>query len=207
MTLSLEQFFRAVGAKGHCGACGLPLGGKAFRLPKLAGLFCSVACVETDLFGGPHCRWCGAAISKPYTSVDSRLCSEGCAGNYHAHVLGGGAANLGSGKRLLLWLQHIQPALYRQIAGVPPKAGAYCQNPRCPRGEAGQPAKLAHLRTGTLYCSESCKKQAQRSPNRQKRGRKTQVLIGFSRDTLLSEAFGHQSGQSVPHSESQTVSR
>jgi hypothetical protein len=182
VSLDVKQFFCAAGAKGHCEACGLPLGGKAYRLPSRAAWFCGVACIETDLFGGPHCRWCGTPMTKPYTSIDSRLCSEGCAGNYHAHVLGDGTARLGSGERLLLWLRYAEPALYRQITGTASEAGTYCRNPRCPRGEDGQPAKLDHLRAGTLYCSESCKKQVQRSPNRHFSHSKRAVFIEFSRD-------------------------
>jgi predicted nucleic acid-binding Zn ribbon protein len=174
----------------HCESCGLPVGDKAYRLPGSATWFCAIACIEAELFGGPHCRWCGAAISKPYASVDSRLCSEGCAGNYHAHVLGDGTARLGSGKRLLLWLRRNEPELYRQIAGVASQAEGYCQNPRCPRGEDGQPAKLAHLRAGTHFCSDACKMQVQRSSNRLFSHSKRAILIEVSSNGLHGKALG-----------------
>src|SRR5258708_17664192 len=155
-SFNVERFFCAAGAKGPCEACGLRLVDKAYRLPGRAAWFCGVACIETDLFGGPHCRWCGAPMAKPSTSLDSRLCSEGCAGNYRTHVLGDGTASLRSGKRLRLWIARDTPA-HAELEG------RRCANPRCRKDQGKYPARLDHLRPGSLYCSESCKKQVQRS--------------------------------------------
>jgi hypothetical protein len=96
-----------------CGACGLKIYGSAFSIPQLAGIYCGrtnpdgtggLACVETALFGTDACRWCGAAMDKPYTYVGSRLCSDDCGESYHAHVLGDKTAALGTGRRLALWM-------------------------------------------------------------------------------------------------------
>jgi hypothetical protein len=180
----MEGFSCPMNARGNCEACGLPLGAKVYRLPKLAGLFCSIACIETEIFGGPHCRWCGAKMEKAYVSIDSRLCSEDCRQNYNAHVLSDGMAILGSGVRLLLWLKHTQPALYRKVTNHEETVGRSCANPRCPNGENGNPSTLDHLRAGTVYCSESCKKQSQRSPNRHFSRSKKAAFIEFSRDAI-----------------------
>ena len=115
MIVSFEVFqidLRDADCRG-CEGCGLLPNGKVYRVPKLAGSFCSAACIETALFGNQHCRWCGCSLDKPYTSLESRLCGDVCHGNYHAHVLGDRSARLGTGKRLILWLQAQQPQLYR----------------------------------------------------------------------------------------------
>lgn len=168
---------------GHCQGCGLPVSERAYRVPKLAGIFCSIACIETDLFRLDRCRWCAERISRPYTGIESRLCSENCRKNYFAHVFGDYTAELGKGKRLLLWLQRKQPALYREIAGSMALPEGYCANPDCPNGQNGQPASLAHLRAGTLFCSDTCRVQANRSPNHDFRPSKKAVFIEVSRNT------------------------
>src|SRR3989442_14288041 len=81
------------GVKGHprgcCQGCGLFIWSEGgLRIPGIRGIFCTkLECVETALFGGEHCRWCGAEMDRPYTSVDSRLCSDDCSTNYYDHVL------------------------------------------------------------------------------------------------------------------------
>lgn len=101
------QAFQAEGCGAACDGCGLRMYAMAYRIPGLSGLYCSIGCVETALFGNGNCRWCGARMEKPYTSVDSRLCSQDCAANYYAHVApfkSDRTAALGTGKRLSLWL-------------------------------------------------------------------------------------------------------
>jgi hypothetical protein len=126
-------------------------------------LYCSMGCIETELFGIGHCRWCGDEIEKPYTSVESRLCSDDCSENYWAHVMGDRSASLGTGKRYLLWLQRNHPKEYRESAGIKPAPEGFCSNPYCTRGESGQPASLSHLRAGTRFCSAACKMRLQRA--------------------------------------------
>ncbi len=143
-----------------CYTCGYVL--VSLRVPGVPGSYCDAACIETHLFGEERCRWCGSKMEKPYTSIDSRLCSEDCSANYYAHVRGDGIAALGTGKRLLHWLQVHQPMTYRKLIGIETGEG-YCGNPGCRRGEGGKPASLFHLRTGTLYCSDACKMQMRRA--------------------------------------------
>lgn len=174
---------------GSCEACSMPLHRrKAYRVPKLAGMFCSIACIETALFGGEHCRWCAERIDRPYTGIESRLCSEDCRANYYAHVLGDYTAELGTGKRLLVWLQRKQPELYRRIIRGERAESGYCQNPRCPNGESGLTASLTHLRAGTLFCSDACRVQANRSPNHDFSHPKRAVFVEVSRNTSGGEA-------------------
>jgi hypothetical protein len=175
-----------------CESCGQS---PAYRVPWLRGRCCSVICTESELFGLEHCRWCGAHMGKPYTGIGSRLCSEDCEENYNAHVLGDYSAELGSGTRLLLWLQREQPDTYRDFMGRSAPNGL-CQNPACKRGEDRQPASLAHLRKGSLFCSTDCRVQANRASKRiltshfdPSGGR---IKCGFSRNKtgkLISEAI------------------
>jgi hypothetical protein len=70
----------------------------------------------------------------------------------------------------------------------------FCGNTNCKRGENGLPASLEHLRAGTKYCSEPCKKQAVRNGGSKKvltgtfDPSQTPVLCGFSRDVLPGKA-------------------
>jgi hypothetical protein len=50
-----------------------------------------------------------------------------------------------------------------------PATQRLCRNPRCTRGDDGGPGSLAHLRADACYCNATCKKAAQRSPNRPNR--------------------------------------
>ena len=185
---------------GHCEACGLPLGDQAYRLPGRVASFCSIACIEAGLFGGKHCRWCGEGMEKPYTSIDSRLCSKGCAANYRSHILEDGTSILGSGKRLRLWLARNAPA-HAELEG------RRCANPRCRKDRKKYPATIDHLRAGTLFCSTTCKMQAQRSPNRHFSPSKRAVFIEVSSNALPGEAFGANPGVPAPQRAFQAVSR
>ena len=92
----------------QCEGCGLRVYGKAFQIPGIAGLHCSLECVEAHQFGMEACRWCGAEMLAPYTSINSRLCSDDCVENYKAHVspiTGDKTAALGTGQRLSRWLR------------------------------------------------------------------------------------------------------
>jgi hypothetical protein len=186
-------------AKGHCQACGLPLADEAYRLPGRVMWFCSIACVEAELFGGQHCRWCGMKMEKPYTSIDSRLCSEDCAASYHAHVLEDGTAMLGSGQRLRLWLVRNAPAHVEL-------EGRRCANPGCRKDQGKYPATIDHLRAGTVFCSDACKMQVQRSSNRQNRGPKPPVFIEFSSNASTIKPLGINPGVPAPQNTSQAVS-
>jgi len=121
-----------------------------------------MGCIETELFGIGRCRWCGEEMEKPYTSIESRLCSADCSANYMAHVKGDRTAALGTGRRYMLWLQKNHPREYRVAAKVSAQTGL-CENPHCTRGDDGQPSSLTHLRTGARFCSELCRKQGSRA--------------------------------------------
>ncbi len=121
MDLNIFKFIPA-GAEGHsrgsCDACGKAIWSEgALRVPGIPGLHCSVACIETSLFGTDRCRWCGSDMDKPYTSVDSRLCTEDCSTKYYTHVCGERAAALGTGYRFVRWLQLHRPEIYAQFVG------------------------------------------------------------------------------------------
>jgi hypothetical protein len=118
-----------------------------------------------------------------YLSVDSRLCHEDCSTAYYAHFLSDRTARVVSGKRFLLWLQRTQPAIYRLIPGGSGKAESRCRNPKCRKGEQGQPASLAHLRAGSRFCCDGCRMQALRSPRRGFSPAKRAVFIEDSRYT------------------------
>ncbi len=134
----------------------------SYRVPGLAGWHCSTGYIEAALLGYPNCGWCGRDLEKCRIRVDDRFCSRACAVNYNAHVLGDRSAALGSGKRLLLWLQRNQPAVYRTLTGASVPDGRFCENPDCKRGENGQPAGLSHLRNGSRFCCTDRRVRAHR---------------------------------------------
>lgn len=191
--MMLFELLTITAGRGSCEGCGLPVSGeRVYCVPNLPGVYCSMACVETKLFGQEHCRWCSRKMERPYTGIESRLCGEDCRTNYFAHVLGDYTAGLGNGKRLLLWLQHHQPGMYRQIIGGSVKPTGYCQNPSCPRGENGEPASLEHLRSGAKFCCEACSEQARRNVHSRK------VLTGHFDPSQARQKCGfsrHASGE------------
>lgn len=122
--------------RGSCAGCGKYIwsdGG--LSIPKLPGLHCSVACIESHLFGTERCRWCGEEMEKPYTTVDSRLCPGTCSENYYAHVVGDRTAVLGTGVRFMRWLQRTSPGTYRELVGIP----------SAPRTLVTRPTKNGHV--------------------------------------------------------------
>jgi hypothetical protein len=107
----------------ECAGCGLWLYGQAYEVPGVSRSYCSVGCAETDLFGGEHCRWCGADMESAYTSIGSRLCSEDCSADHRAYVRGDKSAVVGSGKRLRLWLAAREAAKKTLVRGRHTKNG------------------------------------------------------------------------------------
>jgi predicted nucleic acid-binding Zn ribbon protein len=108
--MTLAEFFMS-GEKQACEACGLP--GARLKVPGLPGRYCNIACIETQICGGDHCRWCGGPIEETYTGINSRLCSDDCGANYRAQV--GTTAALGMGVRFLVWLQKNRMATYLEL--------------------------------------------------------------------------------------------
>ena len=101
--MKIEDLAVQLTEREACAACGLLADG-GYRISGF-GFNCSIVCAETAIFGGEHCRWCGAKMDKPYTGIDSRLCSEDCSANYYARVKGDRSARAGSAVRLSAWLQ------------------------------------------------------------------------------------------------------
>ena len=140
----MEKFFRAPIARGHCEACALPLGGKAYRLPKLAGLFCSIACAETKEFLEDHIA---AGAGRPWrnpTRQSTPDYAQRIARRITACTLLGMARP--NSDRESVSCSGFNTHSPRSIAKSQescPWQGIYCQNPRCRRGDDGQPAKIA----------------------------------------------------------------
>lgn len=109
--------FQVSGNNLSCEGCGTHLSDRAIKIPGLAGVHCSLSCIEAHLFGSESCRWCGFKTEKAYTGIDSRLCSDGCSQSYYQHVVGDRTAALGTGKRFMLWLQRKRPDIYAQLVG------------------------------------------------------------------------------------------
>jgi hypothetical protein len=141
---TLQQF--KTGAENEkCEGCGLRVAAmpdrQGYKIPGLAGLHCTIECVEVHLFGHEACRWCGSEMLKTYTGIDSRLCSDGCSQNYYRHVAplsSDQTARLGSGKRFLRWLQNNQPEAYALLAGKPVEPNTL---------KLGRPTKNGHAMT------------------------------------------------------------
>jgi hypothetical protein len=187
----------SVGApRGNCEGCGMSIWSEGgYRVPGLPGIHCSIKCVETVLFGHQCCRWCGCKMDKPYSSIDSRLCSRDCSEKYNAQVMGDKTASLGSGKRFLLWLEENRAAVYRQLLGQGTPESGYCQNPECPNGEGGLPGSLALLRADARYCNAVCRRAAQRVLTAQNRPSNRRYLCGNKRGTFTGKAFRVNSTQ------------
>ena len=187
----------SVGApRGNCEGCGMSIWSQGgYRVPGLSGIHCSIQCIETVLFGGERCRWCGRKMDKPYSSTDSRLCSPDCSAKYYAQVLGDKTARLGSGKRLVLWLAENRAAVYRQLLGQSTPESGYCHNPHCPNGEGGQPGSLALMRAGARYCNAVCRRAAQRVLTSQNRPPNRRYSCGNKRGSLAGKAFTVNSPQ------------
>jgi hypothetical protein len=117
--MNLEIFAVAVEEQSPCQSCGKWAIGK-YRVQSIAGVYCSMSCIETGLFGQGHCRWCGKDMERQYTSIESRLCSEGCRDNYFARVMGDRSAALGTGARFVQWLQSNAPKAYALLTGGTP---------------------------------------------------------------------------------------
>ena len=182
--------------RGNCEGCGMSIWSEGgYRVPSLSGIHCSIQCIETVLFGREQCRWCGRKMDKPYSSIDSRLCSRDCSEKYYAQVLGDKTARLGSGERFLLWLEENRAAVYRQLLGQGVPEGGYCQNPQCPNGEGGQTGSLALMRAGARYCNAVCRRAAQRVLTSQNRPSNRRYLCGNKRGSLAGKAFTVNSPQ------------
>jgi len=127
--------------EGNCEGCGLPLWiFGAHRVEGLKGLYCSVLCIECELFSGHgHCRWCGVHLDS------SRFfCDENCRKRAENVPFGNGGC-------LLRWMERNRPETYLEMSGSSLSVCRQC-------GHA-----LREKREGAAFCSDSCKKKHQRT--------------------------------------------
>jgi hypothetical protein len=130
---------------GSCQSCGLSAVARHYKVPAIAGWFCSILCVECVLFGPHRCRWCGTTLDGKGAR---RFCNESCA-RRSAHVL------FGDGTRLLLYLSRLH-SFYLVGPSIMPRC-AYCGAP------------LTDKRVDARFCSEACRKRTERSALRKGR--------------------------------------
>lgn len=88
------------GAGGNCESCGLSLNiFGAYEMPPLTGRYCSILCIEYELFGRFRCNWCG---SKTASSHSRNFCNESCQQTCARAERQG--VRFGDGTRLSLWM-------------------------------------------------------------------------------------------------------
>ncbi len=130
---------------GSCQTCGLSAVSLHYKVPAIAGWFCSVLCVECSVFGPHRCRWCGTALDG---KSDRRFCDESCARR-------SAAVRFGDGTRLLSYLARLFPSLCRKVLLTDERRCAHCGAP------------LAGKRSDSEFCDDRCRKRANRGPLRE----------------------------------------
>ena len=123
-------------SRGKCESCNLYLWSEGgYSIPKHGGLFCTILCVEVELFGNGKCRMCG-------TKLDSakKWCNDGCRNQSNS-------TKFGNGVRLLNYLARYHPALYRQLTA---KGCEQCGDP------------ITDKREGASFCSNRCTLRSRR---------------------------------------------
>ena len=126
--------------RGSCESCRIFLWSDgALRVPGLRGIYCSILCVECELFGPGRCRWCAASLG----STAKKFCDGHC----HRQSQG---VRFGDGTRLLKFLSHQHPRLYGELVG---KRGHACLS--CDHSLEGKPSD-------TKFCSDACRKKFHR---------------------------------------------
>ncbi len=126
--------------RGYCEGCRLYLwsdGG--LKVPGLRGIYCSILCVECELFGPGRCRWCAA----PLGSTAKKFCGGHC----HRQSQG---VRFGDGARLLKFLSNRHPRLYEELVG---KRGHICL-------DCG--ISLEEKRSDSKFCSHQCQLEFRR---------------------------------------------
>ncbi len=126
--------------RGYCEGCRLFLwsdGG--LNVPGLRGIYCSILCVECELFGPGRCRWCAA----PLGSSARKFCDDHCRRQSDR-------VKFGDGTRLLKFLSHRHPRLYEELVGKRGHACLCCE------------ISLQGKRSDSTFCSHQCQLEFRR---------------------------------------------
>ena len=120
-------------SRGTCESCSLYIWSEgAYQIPKRRGYFCTVLCVECELFGNGNCRWCGRKLD-----TARKFCTDNCRTQSNQ-------TKFGDGTRLLNYLARYHPATYRELTAKG------CE-------ECGDP--LNGKRDGSRFCTDRCRKR------------------------------------------------
>ncbi len=123
--------------RGYCESCSLYIwstGG--YRIPNIRGVFCSIACVESRLFGTAHCRQCGDPLQR---STGQRFCGDVCRKKPLPKTFG-------DGSQLLTYLSNRHPSVYGRVMSG--RGVGSCLNCN---------GRIEGKRNGSKYCSDACK--------------------------------------------------
>jgi hypothetical protein len=123
--------------RGYCESCRLYIwsdGG--LKVPGVRGYYCTVVCLECQLFGSGKCRWCGDKLD----SGAQKFCSE-------SHRKQSNETRFGNGTRLLAFLARKQPGAYHRLTH---RGDAFCLG-------CGDP--LGDKRSGAQFCDDKCRKR------------------------------------------------
>ena len=122
--------------RGKCESCSLYIWSEGtYQIPKHGGYFCTILCIECELFGNGKCRWCGYGVGS-----SKKFCNETCR-------IQSNQTKFGDGTRLLNYLARYHPATYRELTAKG------CEN-------CGDP--LTDKRQGASFCSNRCTLRSRR---------------------------------------------
>ena len=117
--------------RGTCESCSLYIWSEGgYKIPNRKGYYCTILCVECELFGNGNCRWCGYTVGS-----SKNFCTETCRNQSNQ-------TRFGDGTRLLNYLARHNPNLYRHLTAPT------CQNCDDP---------LSDKRKGASFCTNRCK--------------------------------------------------
>ena len=117
--------------RGTCESCSLYIWSEgAYQIPKRGGYFCTILCVECELFGNGNCRWCGRKLD-----TAKKFCTDNCRTQSNS-------TKFGDGTRLLNYLARYHPATYRELSAKS------CEN-------CGDP--MTDKREDASFCTSRCK--------------------------------------------------
>ena len=149
--------------RGFCESCSSYIWSDgALKIPGVRGRFCSILCVEVQLFGPGRCRWCGEKLD----SGGQKFCCE-------SHRKQSNETRFGDGTRLLNYLAQRHPGLHRRLLSQGQAVCLTCDDP------------LNSKRADARFCSDRCKKSYQRKSA-------TSSKSGNSRDTDLMESSSYE---------------